>query len=74
VPYWRKNIKKLANIFQRKVVARVLVYLDLEPIFTIIFALLMIFTYILLSRATSYHSLLLVVLRRDHISVLGSRL
>ena len=35
---------------------------------------IVIFTYILLSRATSYPLLMLVVLRRDLISVLGSRL
>jgi hypothetical protein len=40
----------------------------------IIFTAVVVFTYILLSRATLYPSLMLVVLRRDLISVLGSRL
>jgi hypothetical protein len=40
----------------------------------IIYTAIVIFTYILLSRATSYPLLMLVVLLRDLISVLGSHL
>jgi len=46
----------------------------LAVVFIIIFTAVVIFTYILLSRATSYPLLMLVVLHRDIISVLGSRL
>jgi len=46
----------------------------LAVVFIIIFTAVVIFTYILLFRATSYPLLMLVVLHHDLISVLGSRL
>jgi hypothetical protein len=70
-----KNYQKIGKNFSRgKLERKLLVYPAWQLFHIIIFTAIVIFTYILLSRATSYPLLMLVVLHRDLISVLGSRL
>ena len=73
VAFFEKSYQKIGSNFSREKLERVVIYPAWQLFFIIIFTAVVIFTYILLSRAT-YPSLMLVVLCRDLISVLGSRL
>ena len=70
----KKNKKIGTNFFRGKLETKLLIYPAWLLFHIIIFTAVVIFTYILLSRATLYPSLMLVVLQRELISVLGSRL
>jgi len=75
VPFLKKIIKKIGTNFSRgKLERKLLIYPPWLLFHIIIFTAIVIFTYILFSRATLYPLLMLVVLRHDLISVLDSRL